>query len=74
VKKEYKEEVGAKRHHRDDQDSDENQGKAQKRLKRTVEDTPQKEDQSEEPDQHMVYKSGSEEEYVPGSSKLAKLE
>ena len=41
-------------------------GTVKKRAKRTLEDTPQKTD--------IVYRSGSEEEYVPGRSKLNKAD
>lgn len=44
-------------------------------MKRTLEDTPNKTEQrSDVDDQDMNVKSGSEEEYVPGHSKLNKNE
>jgi hypothetical protein len=43
-----------------DNDSEPEPGSVKKRVKRTIEDTPQK------PDANMIYRSGSEEEYVPG--------
>ena len=55
-------------------DSESEEGPRNKRPKRTIEDTPIRVQQQlkEESDQNepMVYKSGSEEEYVPGKMKL----
>lgn len=55
-------------------DSDqEGAGSRNKRLKRTIEDTPKKQIEDAATPEHneqMEYKSGSEEEYVPGVSKL----
>ena len=53
-----------------DEDNESDQGARNKRPKRTIDDTPQKQQADSEKEEPYEYKSGSEEEYVPGKLNL----